>query len=79
LFLTREYAQQFILIEDRVAWDSGAIPKGTIVEDLIPQRGSLVVFDSVLLPHQVETIKVGKRVALAGWFHEATQAFPTEW
>ena len=76
LFLDHKYAQQFALIEDRPAWDQGAPPEGTVAEDFLPKRGSLVVFDSVTLPHQVELIKKGKRVALAGWFHEATQPFP---
>jgi hypothetical protein len=76
LFLRQEYAQQFALIEDRSAWDDGDIPAGSVAEDIAPLRGSLVVFDSVILPHQVETIKNGRRVALAGWFHEETQPFP---
>ena len=76
LFLDPKYAQQFALIENRPAWDEGFLPEGTVAEDVLPKRGSLVIFDSVTLPHQVELIKKGKRVALAGWFHEATQAFP---
>lgn len=78
LFLRHEDAQRFSLLEDRAAWDYGADPDGSIVEDIAPLRGSLVVFDSVTLPHQVETIKSGRRVALAGWFHEETQSFPAE-
>jgi hypothetical protein len=31
-----------------------------------------------MLPHQVEAIKEGNRIALAGWFHEATQEFPVD-
>ena len=79
LFVSEEYADRFVLIEDRQEWDSSGddtAPRGTIVEDTVPLRGSLVVFDSVLVPHQVETIKKGTRLALAGWFHEATQPFP---
>ena len=91
LFLQREYAQRFVLLEDRSAWnwktnendnhgandkDQLVPPAGTRIEDIVPQRGSLVVFDSVTLPHQVERIYKGKRVALAGWFHEETQPFP---
>mgnify|MGYP005846509689 CR=1 FL=1 len=76
LFLRPQDAQQFALLEDRTAWDNGKIPEGSTVEDIAPLRGSLVVFDSVTLPHQVETIQQGRRVALAGWFHEETQPFP---
>ena len=76
LFLRQEDAKQFALIEDRSSWDKGNLPEGTEVEDITPLRGSLVVFDSVTMAHQVQTIKKGKRVALAGWFHEATQPFP---
>jgi hypothetical protein len=76
LFLNSEYARQFTLLEDRSAWDAGQDPRGSTTVDIVPQRGSLVVFDSVTVPHQVELIKDGTRVALAGWFHEATQEFP---
>lgn len=76
LFLRQEDAKQFTLIEDRPSWDEGDLPEGTVAEDIKPTRGSLVVFDSVTMPHQVELIKNGRRVALAGWFHEATQPFP---
>jgi hypothetical protein len=76
LFLRAEDASQFTLIEDRAAWDEGQDPKGSIVEDISPIRGSLVIFDSVTVPHQVEAIRKGRRIALAGWFHEETQQFP---
>ena len=70
LFADKEIARQFKLIEDRQAWDEGHIPHGSEVVDIAPTRGSLVVFDSVQLPHQVEVIHSGTRLALAGWFHE---------
>jgi hypothetical protein len=78
LFLRTEDARQFTLIEDRAAWDEGRDPRGSVVEDISPVRGSLVIFDSVSVPHQVEEIRKGRRVALAGWFHEETQQFPEE-
>ena len=39
-----------------------------------PEAGTLVVFDSVTLPHQVEEV-TGKRqrIAATGWFHEDSQ------
>jgi hypothetical protein len=76
LFVSSENARRFALLEDRSAWDAGQDPRGSTVVDIVPQRGSLVIFDSVTVPHQVELIKDGTRVALAGWFHEATQEFP---
>jgi hypothetical protein len=76
LFVSSENARRFTLLEDRSAWDAGQDPRGSTVIDIVPQRGSLVIFDSVTVPHQVEFIKDGTRVALAGWFHEATQEFP---
>jgi hypothetical protein len=76
LFLQKQHAKAFAPIEDRIAWDEGQVPRGSQTVDVIPLRGSLVVFDSVQLPHQVEIIERGTRLALAGWFHEKTQEFP---
>ena len=78
LFRKQKDAQNFALLENRSAWDQGQLPEGSFIEDICPERGLLVVFDSVMLPHQVESIKEGKRIALAGWFHEETQEFPVE-
>lgn len=72
----KPFASQFVLLEDRSAWDRGEIPQGSEPTHICPTRGSLVMFDSVAVPHQVEVIKQGTRTALAGWFHEETQAFP---
>ena len=76
LFLRPQDAQDFALIEDRTAWERGHDPAGSEIQDIVPTRGSLVIFDSVLLPHQVQVIHKGNRIALAGWFHEQTQSFP---
>jgi hypothetical protein len=73
LFLNLKYAFQFKLLEDREAWDRGDDPAGSEVEDILPLRGRLVVFDSVTLPHEVTSVINGSRSALAGWFHEETQ------
>ena len=75
LFLSGD-GSDFVLLENRKLWDEDKPPEGSHVHDIAPTRGSLVVFDSVLLPHQVEAVKKGRRVALAGWFHEATQDMP---
>lgn len=64
---------RFALLENRELWDKDGTPEGSVVVDIVPTRGSLVVFDSVLFPHHVETIWKGSRVALAGWFHVKAQ------
>ena len=78
LFLEQEYAQNFFLIEDRQLWslETKNQPPNTFVQDTSPERGSLVMFDSVSVPHEVMTVHRGTRAALAGWFHEETQSFP---
>lgn len=43
-----------------------------------PAGGTLALFDSVALPHEVLPTERGERWAMAGWFHEAQQPFP-EW
>ena len=78
LFLRRADAARFHLLEDRPRWDAGHDPVASVPHDVAPLRGSLVIFDSVLLPHQVERVLRGERVALAGWFHERTQEFPAD-
>ena len=78
LFLRRIDARNFSLIWDQQAWDRGHDPAGSVVQDIAPLKGSLVVFDSILLPHQVEEVYQGQRIALAGWFHERTQEFPQD-
>ena len=43
-----------------------------------PIGGTLVLFDSVVVPHEVTETLAGDRWAMAGWLHEAQQPFP-EW
>lgn len=45
---------------------------------VLPRGGTLLLFDSVALPHEVLPVLKGERIALAGWFHEDQQLFP-EW
>ena len=61
LFLNPQFALEFAALEDRAAWDDGKDPRGSESVDIVPQRGSLVVFDSVKLPHQVQLIHSGTR------------------
>ena len=46
--------------------------------DVAPTGGTLVLFDSVCVPHVVQTTTAGERLALAGWLHEEQQE-PPEW
>ena len=80
LFLKPEYAMGFYLIEDRPLWslENNNNPPNSFVQDISPERGSLVFFDSVSVPHEVMLVKEGTRAALAGWFHEETQPFPED-
>ncbi|KAH8083856.1 protein kinase [Aureococcus anophagefferens] len=41
--------------------------------DVLPAAGTLVLFDSVTLPHEVLATKSRERFAISGWFHEAQQ------
>jgi hypothetical protein len=49
---------------------------GAHVVDVNPTGGSLVLFDSATVPHEVLKTKQGERLAMAGWFHEPIQDFP---
>mmetsp|Transcript_25702 Transcript_25702/g.31663 ORF Transcript_25702/g.31663 Transcript_25702/m.31663 type:complete len:407 (+) Transcript_25702:90-1310(+) len=43
------------------------------LEDVEPRGGTLVLFDSVSLPHEVLATKSRERWACSGWFHEDQQ------
>ena len=53
---------------------SAAVEGRGKVLDVVPEGGTLVVFDSVSLPHLVQEV-TGKRqrIAATGWFHEDSQ------
>lgn len=76
IFLSPQYSQHFKLVQDRDVWMDGSPPPGSLVEDFVPKRGSIVLFDSVSLPHEVLPVEFGTRSALAGWFHVETQPIP---
>ena len=44
--------------------------------EVAPLGGTLLLFDSVAVPHSVLPTTEGDRIALAGWFHEDQQEFP---
>ena len=46
------------------------------LEDVEPRGGTLVMFDSVTLPHEVLATKNKERWACSGWFHEDQQPAP---
>ena len=43
------------------------------LEDVDPRGGTLVLFDSVSLPHEVLATKGKERWACSGWLHEDQQ------
>ena len=69
-------AARFFRIEDIPAWERGEIPAGTVSFVTPPTGKSLVLFDSVCLPHEVMLTVEGNRLALAGWMHETQQDVP---
>ena len=72
----RNQASRFLRIEDIPAWEKGKNPLGTFPHITTPLGGSLVLFDSVCLPHEVMETMKGERLVLAGWLHEEQQAVP---
>ena len=74
-FTNHNYAKGFRVLENRESWKHGP-PPGSLPIDITPKRGSLVMFDSVSVPHEVLNVEKNTRAALAGWFHEETQQFP---
>jgi Rps23 Pro-64 3,4-dihydroxylase Tpa1-like proline 4-hydroxylase len=47
---------------------------GMTVVDILPTGGTLVLFDSVTLPHLVQEVTGSRqRIAATGWFHEDSQ------
>ena len=58
-------ADRFLRIEDLNAWAAGKIPVGSTPVVVCPKGGTLVLFDSVSLPHEVmETLQVRKKDVL---------------
>jgi hypothetical protein len=70
---------KFSLIENYALWTAdnndqnecrSRAPLGTIPSELLPRGGTLCMFDSASLPHEVLHTLHGERLAIAGWFHE---------
>ena len=50
-------------------------PPGEAVQDIQPVAGTLLLFDSVAVPHEVLAVTAERpRVACTGWFHELLPA-----
>ena len=74
---------KFSLIENYASWvedekgqrygGRSLPPKYTRSEELVPKGGTLCLFDSVSLPHEVLCTLQGERLAIAGWFHESAK------
>ena len=71
-------AKRFHLIDARQTLVSSMLPSpgpegedgGERVRDIVPTAGTLVMFDSVSLPHEVLESKGRERYGIQGWFHE---------
>lgn len=91
LFLTSDFFVQNVLIQNRnlgqrfhyLEQPKSALTKyfkedpGEKMRDVAPTGGTLVMFDSVTLPHEVMATAERERWAASGWFHEAQQPVPT--
>ncbi len=54
--------------------DRRHLNSGETIIDVTPAAGTLVLFDSVTLPHLVrEVTGTRQRIAATGWFHEDSQ------
>jgi Rps23 Pro-64 3,4-dihydroxylase Tpa1-like proline 4-hydroxylase len=85
LLLEKHWADRFQLIEppkskldDLMRFsttqdDSEQQHDSTLLADVNPIGGTLVIFDSVALPHEVMLTKQRERWATSGWFHEDQQ------
>lgn len=64
------------LLEEVNQWARGEMPAGSEILDVNPKGGRLVIFDSVMLPHEVVAVADGgkRRMAIAGWMHERVDA-----
>lgn len=84
LFLTSDFFVQNLLIHNHdlgkwfhyIEQPKSALTKyfkddpGEIITDVAPTGGTLVMFDSVTLPHEVMATIERERWAASGWFHE---------
>ena len=62
--------------ELRAAYASVEDRDGSRIIDVAPTLGTLVLFDSAASVHEVLPTLEGRRVAVAGWFHEACREAP---
>jgi hypothetical protein len=90
LFLTSDFFVQNLLIKDHnlgkrfhyLEQPKSALTSylgedpGEQIKDVAPTGGTLVVFDSVALPHEVMPTLARERWAASGWFHEKQQPEP---
>eukprot|EP00566_Odontella_aurita_P011680 CAMPEP_0113529262 /NCGR_PEP_ID=MMETSP0015_2-20120614/2298_1 /TAXON_ID=2838 /ORGANISM="Odontella" /LENGTH=384 /DNA_ID=CAMNT_0000427877 /DNA_START=73 /DNA_END=1227 /DNA_ORIENTATION=- /assembly_acc=CAM_ASM_000160 len=92
LFLTGDFFVRNLLIKNRhlgrrfhyLEQPKSALTKyfrddpGEAARDVAPTGGTLVMFDSVTLPHEVLATTERERWAASGWFHEKHQPIPTK-
>ena len=74
----RADAERFHLVDAPKSAAAALLPKvsdagedgGERVRDVLPQAGTLVLFDSVAVPHEVLPTRGRPRYAISGWYHE---------
>ncbi|KAJ1634399.1 hypothetical protein T492DRAFT_974306 [Pavlovales sp. CCMP2436] len=54
------------------------VDDASLVTRVVPAGGTLVLFDSVAVPHEVAPTLSGERYAMAGWLHQKVQE-PPDW
>lgn len=65
-----DFQERFVGLEDISDQDCKTV-------DIQPSAGTLVLFDSVVVPHEVLEVQTDKRLAIAGWYHEKIIPFPS--
>jgi len=74
-FTTEDVVRQQLNGNDDTAIDNYNMGRmTTTVLDILPTAGTLVLFDSVTMPHLVQEVTGSRqRIAATGWFHEDSQ------
>ena len=60
----------------QVSKEASGPPPGSYEVAVPPIGGTLLLFDSVAVPHEVLATTAGERWAMAGWFHQPSQPVP---
>jgi len=70
LFSSQPSDVQMILASSKKGSISSVVQAPCTTLEIEPTAGTLVLFDSVVVPHQVLSVRKFPRFAVTGWFHE---------